>query len=549
MTTSTPLLENYAQAPQPARTADWHEIGERLAHSLESVPPQGSAPGAAPDRPRAFEAMIARAAVRKGAQEADAVLDNVRFLRSVERNGADFLQVARDLPAALDETGARRPRVLVLAAHYFDHIGNDFDAAAFAAFIEGFQNVTVLGIKELSEMRAALETELVDRLIDADQASWPLIVTSLQRIGNANWRDLFQAINHIDRVLAEDAAGAYQRMDFDSRERYRKVIKEVAKHSPRTEVEIARIAVRLSREGLKQSDGSRRTERRAHVGYYLADNGLALLEAEAGFQAPFLTRFRRLLLRYPAGFYLTSIELLTFLIVVGMLSGLNSLTPIFAGLILFLLPASQAAVDFINNLFVALLPTRALPKLDFSEGIPTDCVTLVAVPALLLSEEQVHDLVLDLEIRFLANRDPNLYFALLTDAPDSDQAVDQKDSLVDLAIRLVEGLNQRYSENGRSPFFLLHRLRTYNECEGRWMGWERKRGKLLDLNRALRGGLEAFPVRVGDTSVFPSVRYVLTLDADTQLPRDSARQLIGSIAHPLNQAVVDPVGKIVVEGY
>jgi cyclic beta-1,2-glucan synthetase len=383
----------------------------------------------------------------------------------------------------------------------------------------------------------------------ADASSWPAIVTSLQRVGKANWRDLVQAINRIDRILAEDPARSYGRMDYESCARYRQAVQEIARHSPQSEVEIARIAVRLSQQGLRHSDGSRKLQRRAHVGYYLVDNGRVLLEAEAGFQAPLVTRFRRLLLRYPAGFYLTAIELLTFLIVVAMLSGLNSLTPIFAGLILLLLPASQAAVDFINNLFVALLPTRALAKLDFSEGIPDDCATLVAVPALLLSEEQVHDLVLDLEIRFLANRDPNLYFALLTDAPDSDQAVDQNDGLVDLAIRLTDGLNQRYSENGRSPFFLLHRHRTYNESEGRWMGWERKRGKLLDLNRALRGGLEAFPVRVGDLSVFPGVRYVLTLDADTQLPRDSARQLIGAIAHPLNQAVVDPVSKIVIEGY
>jgi cyclic beta-1,2-glucan synthetase len=154
-----------------------------------------------------------------------------------------------------------------------------------------------------------------------------------------------------------------------------------------------------------------------------------------------------------------------------------------------------------------------------------------------------------MEIRYLANRDPNLYFALVTDSPDSDQLNDERDRLVDVCRDLIEGLNRQYQSEGRSPLFMLHRHRAYNECEGRWMGWERKRGKLLDLNQLLRGGFDAFPVKVGDLPVLPRVRYVITLDSDTQLPRDSAAKLIGTLAHPLNQAVVDPASRMVVEGY
>ncbi len=550
MTTPSLVLENSGTPSPKAPSPDWCERGEQLARSLDSS--ANGTPLARPqDRHKAFEATVTKAAAMgANAEDAQSVLENVRFLRSVERNGADFLPVALTLPSVPAAAGAAIPRVIVLARGYFDASGDQFEAEEFSAFIEGFQRVAVLRIKELSELRAALETELVDRLIAVpDPASWPGIVMTLQRVGNADWRGLFQSVNHIDRVLAEDAADVYRRMDFESSERYRKVINDIARYSPHTEADIARMAVRMSQEALADSDGSRKALRRTHVGYYLMDHGRARLEAEAGYQPHWRMRFRRLLLRYPSSFYLISVELLTFLIVVGMLSGLNSLTPIFAGLVLLLLPASQAAVDFVNNLVTALIPARALPKLDFSEGIPDDCVTLVAVPALLLNEEQVHDLALDLEIRFLANRDRNLYFALLTDAPDSDQPVDQRDSLVELAISLIDGLNQRYFSDGRSPFFLLHRHRTYNESEGRWMGWERKRGKLLDLNRALRGGLEAFPVQAGDASVFPNVRYVLTLDADTQLPRDTAAHLIATIAHPLNQAVVDPRTHIVTDGY
>src|SRR5260370_12288440 len=199
-----------------------------------------------------------------------------------------------------------------------------------------------------------------------------------------------------------------------------------------------------------------------------------------------------------------------------------------------------------NHLVTHLVPSRALPKLDFSEGVPADCATMVAVPSLLLNEAQVRDLALDLEIRFLANRDPNVYFALVTDLPDSDRPDDERDELIGVCRELIEGLNRRYPE---SPFFLFHRRRVYNDSESRWMGCERKRGKLLDLNRLMRGAYDAFPVKVGRLDVLPGIRYVITLDSDTQLPRDSAAKLIGAIAHPLNAAVVDPVRQIVVEGY
>jgi cyclic beta-1,2-glucan synthetase len=223
--------------------------------------------------------------------------------------------------------------------------------------------------------------------------------------------------------------------------------------------------------------------------------------------------------------------------------------PAYAGLLLLVLPATQAASDFINSLVTFLFSPRALPKLDFSRGIPDDCATMVAVPTLLFNEKQVHDLALDLEIRFLANRDSNLYFALLTDLADAESPRDPNDALISLCVRLIDGLNQRYHEEGCPRFFMFHRHHAYNEAEGRWMGWERKRGKLLDLNRLLHGSFDAFPVKAGDVSVLPRIRYVITLDADTQLPRDSAARLVGAIAHPLNQAVVDPASRVVVEGY
>ena len=202
-----------------------------------------------------------------------------------------------------------------------------------------------------------------------------------------------------------------------------------------------------------------------------------------------------------------------------------------------------------NYLVTALLPPRILPKLDFCEGIPDDCVTMVVVPTLLLSEKQVHRLVEDLEIRYLGNTSRNLHYALLTDMPDSAETPNEDNPLVELCARLIRELNEKYTATEGGMFLMFHRHRVYNPREGVWMGWERKRGKLLDFNRLINEKYDSFPVKVGDLSLLPTVRFVLTLDSDTELPRGTAHRLVGAITHPLNQAIIDPHDNIVVAGY
>ena len=218
-------------------------------------------------------------------------------------------------------------------------------------------------------------------------------------------------------------------------------------------------------------------------------------------------------------------------------------------MLFLLLPSSQAAVELMNYVITNLLPVEALPKLDFSEGIPGDCVTLVAIPTLLLSEKQVQALVEDLEVRFLGNHDRNIHFAMVSDLPDSKQPSPEESSLVALCSKLIGELNERYAGKSMGSFFLLHRHRVYNPREKGWMGWERKRGKLLDLNQFMRNQYDSFPVKVGDLSILTTVRFVITLDSDTELPRGSAHRMVGALAHPLNQAIIDPVKNIVVAGY
>jgi cyclic beta-1,2-glucan synthetase len=225
-----------------------------------------------------------------------------------------------------------------------------------------------------------------------------------------------------------------------------------------------------------------------------------------------------------------------------------------AAFLFLLIPTAQGAVDLVNNTVAALFKAAGLPKLEFPKGLPPELTALVAIPTLLLNEKQVRELVEDLEVRYLANQDPNLHFALLSDLPDSiaRPRPNDTDPLVELAVSLINNLNARYSgHNGKhgGGFYLLHRHRIFNARQGVWMGWERKRGKLLDLNKFIRGEFDSFPVKVGNMDVLHKVRYVITLDSDTQLPRGTAHAMVGAMAHPLNRAVIDPVSRIVTEGY
>ena len=474
------------------------------------------------------------------------IRDNLRLLHTAARQAREAARAFSDFP---NIEGAGTPRILALASLYLDSVHDVFAEDTLQRFLAAFQEKTELDMGEIWALKPALELTILERIGQGAGDRWPALVTSLRRIEEASWKDLFEAVNIVDRILSRDPIRAYPAMDFESRDLYRRVVGDIAKHSNRSERETAKAAIALAQGAADRNDGSRAAERRAHVGFYLLDAGQEELRAAVAYRPPWRQRLRDFLLCHPNAYYLVGVELLTLIIVIGLLSALDTFTPVVAGFLLLILPATQAAVEFMNHLTTTLVRPRSLPKLDFSKGIPDDCATAVAVPTLLLSEAQVRNLVLDLEIRFLANRDRNLYFVLLTDSPDSDEPQDHRDALVDVCRDLIENLNRRYGQDGVAPFFLLHRHRVFNPSEGRWMGWERKRGKLLDLNQLLRGGFDSFPVKVGDMRALRRVRYVITLDSDTQLPRGSAATLAGAMAHPLNRAVVDPRTRIVVEGY
>ena len=489
--------------------------------------------------------------------------DNVRLVRVAQGSVRESASALRRVPHVRTPANVVLPRVLAIAQDLLYSAGYRYSDRAFTTYMEAFQTVTGLNMSELSLLIPSLKLVTLEEFADraekvlaapAEPQRVSDLIGSLRELSEAPWKDLLEPLIVFERVLATDPAKAYERMDFQSRELYRHTVAHFAANSDCTELEIAQLAIDLSKRAAKEHEPDPRLVwRRSHVGYYLIGEGADELRARAGVRLPIGERFQAFLRRHPDEFYLGGIETLTLLIVIAIMTpvynSFNSFLGRILAIILLLLPCSQAAVEVMNYLTTALLHPRILPKLDFSAGIPDDCVTIVAVPTLLLQEKQVRRLVEDLEVRYLGNMSRNLHFALLTDLPDSAETPNEEDPLVDLCEELIEGLNKKYASNGFGTFALFHRHRAFNPREGVWMGWERKRGKLLDFNRLIRGAYDSFPVKVGDLKLLPKVRFVLTLDADTELPRGTAHRLIGAMTHPLNQAIVDPRENVVVAGY
>ncbi len=386
----------------------------------------------------------------------------------------------------------------------------------------------------------------------ADQVSVSNTIGSLRSLGAMDWRVFVETLSLVEQALREDPAGAYRLMDFASRDRYRHVVARLAKHSPVSESAVARAAIGLAHASAASRGASDHT---AHVGHYLIERGVRQLELEVDYRRPIALRVRRWIGRFPLLQYLAAVSAMTLAIGAALIALMY--TPGLSGwrlqliAVLSVIAGSQLASALANWLSTVLVTPQLLPRMDYSQGLTHENTTLVVVPSLLSTERSVEELLGALEVRFLGNRDPNLLFGLLTDFCDADQAELPEDGpLLAYARSGIENLNERYRDAGHPPFFLFHRPRRRNARERTWMGHERKRGKLADLNLILRGaGHDRFSLIVGDVSRLPGVRYVITLDADTELPRDAARQLVGVMAHPLNTPRFDERKRRVIGGY
>ena len=377
------------------------------------------------------------------------------------------------------------------------------------------------------------------------------IITSMRLLSTLDWKDFFETVSLIDPELAKDPVGVYARMDFATRDRYRHVIERISKGTKKSEADIARVAVRMAE--LAQKSGEDVSH--AHVGYFLIGNGLARLETELSYRPRLGERLQRTVQHHATIFYLGSliflIATIVGFIVVALLHSQASIAIAVIAAVLSIIPASDLALSALNWDITHLFEPRLLPKIDLSKGIPAEARTMVVVPVILGDEATVATLVSKLEIAYLANNDEHLYFALLADfADEHSQDMPEDREILDAAKRGIEELNKRYSVGDQIRFHLFHRPRQWCETEQKWIGWERKRGKLHEFNRLARGARDtSFVVATASEDLLRQVRYVITLDADTQLPRDSALRLIGTAIHPLNQPRFSDETGTVTSGY
>jgi cellobiose phosphorylase len=389
----------------------------------------------------------------------------------------------------------------------------------------------------------------------AEQVSIANSIGSLRFLGSMNWQVFVEGLSAIEKILREDPAGIYSQMNFSTRDQYRHVIESVAKRTTRSEAEVAEHAVRLARAHVGSAD-----ERKGHVGFYLVGQGVLALEQQVGVKLPLRESLEKTARASPLTAYLGAVVVFTIFIAEqlverGLREGLHG-WGMAALVLLTVLCASHLALALVNWIATLITKPHPLPRMDFDKGVPDDGRGIVVVPTLIYSKENVDTLCEALEVRFLANRDPNLRFCLLTDFTDAQQEVMPGDAALLAQIQEnIAHLNEKYrsapTEDSRGePFLLLHRPRKWNSQEGVWMGHERKRGKLSDFNQFLRGGArDKFSLVVGDLTGLASIRYAITLDSDTQLPRDAARQFISTMMHPLNRPVYDIRAGRVVSGY
>ena len=400
------------------------------------------------------------------------------------------------------------------------------------------------------------------------------IITSMRWMSSIDWLEFFESVSLVDEELR--AAPAFLAMDFATRDEYRNQVEALSRESGRSEIEVAREAVqsaenarqdsRRSAPAAEESGARSNAEQLTGIsnraeedpGFYLVSRGRRQFEQRLGAHVPLRLRLQRLVRAHAITAYLGGIVALTILQLCSLLFvawGAGAEIWMLALLaVLGLVPASDIATALVHRVVAAWLPPTRIPKLELAHGVPSELRTLVAVPTLLADHADIEEQLERLEVHYLANSEGDLYFALLTDWPDA--LCEHTPSDASLLAALADGidrLNTRYEgpPDGGERFLLLHRRRLWNEQEGKWIGWERKRGKLHELNRLLRGALDTTFISIRDRApaIPKDVRYVITLDADTRLPKGTAYRLVGAMAHPLNRPQFDPLQGRVVNGH
>ncbi len=358
-------------------------------------------------------------------------------------------------------------------------------------------------------------------------------ITSIKKIQRINFLEIFEKINGVEEILRQDPSHVYEKMDDKTKEFYRNKIKEISKKTKISEIYIVKKALELSQ-------AKENNTKQAHIGYYLIDKGINELYDLLQYKTS-----RQMSSKDKAKAYLLGISCLSILISLG-ISGLIKLN--FLSFILFLIPSSELAIQIVQYILSKFVKPKMIPKLDFSNGIDEEHKTMVVIPTILKSKEKVRELMRKLEVYYLANKSENIYFTLLGDCSESEKREEEWDKeVIEEGTKIASKLNEKYKQN---IFNFIYRKRVWNEKENSFLGWERKRGMLTQFNQYLLGKIKnPFQTNTLENQTIEKIKYIITLDADTDLVLNSAFELIGSMAHILNTPIIDSEKNIVVDGY
>lgn len=490
-----------------------------------------------------------------------ALIENLRRVCARITNARIHVNQAQDWANQMMEMSENDPKNLILViadmARSNPPMVGPF-VAELARRLQGHGHALALPLNWIEQQLAESSLTIEQMVLSenqqqaADQVSISNSIGSLRFLGAMDWKVFVETMSHVEQMLLQDIDGIYGKMDFATRDRYRHVIDRLAKCSPHSETDIAREAIQLAHWNAANRDGNAHA---SHVGFYLIDKGLSQLERAVGAKLSLVEKLRRGGNQSPLFMYLGTLFFIASVFTGSLLwlayaNGILGWPLALLGCVIFL-ASSQMASSLTNWLATLLVVPSLMPRMDFSRGLPPNIGTLVVVPTLITSTDSIAELLEALEVRFLGNQDRQLHFGLLSDLRDAHQEKLPEDELLIRTAQLgIEKLNEKYHAFGNDRFFLFHRPRLWNSAERIWMGRERKRGKLSDLNLALRGkGWERFCLLVGNIPALSNIHYVVTLDTDTLLPRDAARQFVAAMAHPLNRPRYDDGKQRVCGGY
>ncbi len=486
-----------------------------------------------------------------------ALIENIRRLAVIAGADREDRNEARRWADALIRVETENPKNLVVTiadmARAETRLSGSF-VAEFKRRIHGRSVGLKLALQWIEQNLDDLDTSAEQMVHEENhrqarmEVSMRNSINSLRTLNVTDWSGFVETLSLVESALRRDPAGVYGGMDFSTRDEYRKIVEYLASKSPLSEVEVAEKCLALARESpLPPEDG----ESARHVGYYLVDRGKRALKNAV--------LFRGGVFGLPPGTmlaaYLSSIAVLTlgFTAASSHILRMHNMDGalLLALIVLLAVCAAHVSVGLVNFAASLLVKPHSLPRMNYAEGIPPEMRTLVVVPVMLTERSGIPDILGRLENHYLTNRGENIHFGLLTDFGDApvERSPDDEELLA-LVRDGIEKLNALYPARKHDNFCLFHRSRAWNASEDVWMGHERKRGKLEDLNRYLRTGDESiFPCLIARTQIMRTVKYIITLDADTIMARDSAAQMVGAMAHPLMRPMYDVHTGRVVRGH